>query len=64
MKKFTLEVGNYLAEQIKLQAEKAGLTEEQLVINFFARRCNAPRKKHAFFLHLSAKRKHGASRKA
>lgn len=32
----------YLAELIRLQAEKCGLTPEVYIISFFANRCNAP----------------------
>lgn len=32
----------YLAELIRLQAEKAGMTPEAYILSFFDKRCNAP----------------------
>lgn len=32
----------YLAELIRLQAEKAGMTPESYILSFFDKRCNAP----------------------
>lgn len=40
----------YLAELIKLQAERAGVTPEEYVISFFRARCNAPRRMRPFLL--------------
>lgn len=40
----------YLAELIKLQAERAGVTPEEYVISFFCARCNAPRRMRPFLL--------------
>lgn len=34
----------YLAELIRLQAEKVGMTPEAYILSFFCKRCNAPAK--------------------
>ena len=34
----------YLAEVIRLQAEKKGITPEAYILSFFEKRCNAPRR--------------------
>lgn len=38
----TVVFDGYVAEMVRLQAEKQGLSPEAYIISFFEKRCNAP----------------------